>query len=69
MFIAVLAHPEFARFDLTSLRTGCMAGAVCPEPLMRDVIARLHMRDVTIGYGMTETSPVSFQTGLVSVMP
>ncbi len=64
MFIAVLAHPEFARFDLTSLRTGCMAGAVCPEPLMRDVIARLHMRDVTIGYGMTETSPVSFQTGL-----
>ncbi|MDB5675352.1 MAG: AMP-binding protein [Sphingomonas bacterium] len=64
MFIAVLAHPRFDAFDLRSLRTGCMAGAICPEPLMREVIGRLHMRDVTIGYGMTETSPVSFQTGL-----
>ncbi|WEK00821.1 MAG: AMP-binding protein [Candidatus Sphingomonas phytovorans] len=64
MLIAVLAHPDFASFDLSSLRTGCMAGAICPEPLMRDVIGRLNMRDVTIGYGMTETSPVSFQTGL-----
>jgi len=64
MFIAVLAHPEFDRFDLSTLRTGCMAGAICPEPLMREVIGRLNMRDVTIGYGMTETSPVSFQTGL-----
>ncbi|MET0245789.1 MAG: AMP-binding protein [Sphingomonas sp.] len=64
MFIAVLAHPEFDAFDMSSLRTGCMAGAICPEPLMREVIGRLNMRDVTIGYGMTETSPVSFQTGL-----
>jgi len=62
MFIAVLAHPEFDRFDLASLRTGAMAGAVCPEPLMRAVIGRLHMPQVTIAYGMTETSPVSFQT-------
>lgn len=64
MFIAMLAHPGFDSLDLTSLRTGCMAGAICPEPLMREVIERLHMRDVTIAYGMTETSPVSFQTGL-----
>jgi len=62
MFIAVLAHPEFDRFDMRSLRTGAMAGAVCPEPLMRSVIGRLHMPQVTIAYGMTETSPVSFQT-------
>ncbi|UKK85599.1 AMP-binding protein [Sphingopyxis sp. BSN-002] len=62
MFIAVLAHPDFDRFDVSSLRTGCMAGAICPEPLMRQVVERLHMRDVTIAYGMTETSPVSFQT-------
>ncbi|WP_343519255.1 AMP-binding protein [Sphingomonas sp.] len=64
MFIAMLAHPVVDSLDLASLRTGCMAGAICPEPLMREVIERLHMRDVTIAYGMTETSPVSFQTGL-----
>jgi fatty-acyl-CoA synthase len=64
MFIALLAHPEFASFDLSSLRTGIMAGAVCPEPLMRQVIERLHMPDITIAYGMTETSPVSFQTAI-----
>ena len=63
MFIAVLAHPEFERFDIASLRTGVMAGAVCPEPLMRAVNERLHMPQVTIAYGMTETSPVSVQTG------
>jgi len=62
MFIAVLAHPSFDDFDVSSLRTGCMAGAICPEPLMRQVVERLNMRDVTIAYGMTETSPVSFQT-------
>ncbi|WP_428683084.1 AMP-binding protein [Sphingopyxis sp.] len=62
MFIAVLAHPGFGQFDVSSLRTGCMAGAICPEPLMRQVVERLNMRDVTIAYGMTETSPVSFQT-------
>ena len=62
MFIALLAHPRFDDFDVSSLRTGCMAGAICPEPLMRQVVERLNMRDVTIAYGMTETSPVSFQT-------
>ena len=62
MFIAVLEHPEFDRFDLSSLRTGIMAGAPCPISVMRKVIERMHMRDVTIAYGMTETSPVSFQS-------
>ena len=62
MFIAVLAHPRFDEFGVSSLRTGCMAGAICPEPLMRQVVERLNMRDVTIAYGMTETSPVSFLT-------
>jgi fatty-acyl-CoA synthase len=62
MFIAVLAHPDLATTDISSLRTGVMAGAICPEPLMREVIDRLNLRDVTIAYGMTETSPVSFQT-------
>jgi fatty-acyl-CoA synthase len=64
MFIAVLGHPQFDRFDVSSLRTGCMAGAPCPVEVMKGVIERLHMPDVTIAYGMTETSPVSFQTGL-----
>jgi fatty-acyl-CoA synthase len=62
MFIAMLEHAEFARFDLTSLRTGVMAGAPCPIEVMKKVIERMHARDVTIAYGMTETSPVSFQT-------
>ena len=62
MFIAILGHPEFARFDLTSLRTGIMAGAPCPVEVMRNVVARMHMSEVTIAYGMTETSPVSFQS-------
>jgi fatty-acyl-CoA synthase len=62
MFIAELDHPEFDRFDLSSLRTGIMAGAPCPIAVMRKVIDRMHMRDVTIAYGMTETSPVSFQS-------
>jgi fatty-acyl-CoA synthase len=64
MFIAVLGHPEFNRFDVSSLRTGVMAGAPCPVEVMKAVIGRLHMPDVTIAYGMTETSPVSFQTAL-----
>jgi fatty-acyl-CoA synthase len=63
MFIAELGHPDFAKFDLSSLRTGVMAGSPCPVEVMRQVIDRMHMRDVTIAYGMTETSPVSFQTG------
>ncbi len=62
MFIAELGHPEFERFDLSSLRTGIMAGSPCPEEVMREVIDRMHMGDVTICYGMTETSPVSTQT-------
>ena len=62
MFIAELEHPDFARFDLSSLRTGMMAGAPCPIEVMRRVVSEMHMRDVTIGYGMTETSPVIFQT-------
>ncbi|HEX3408203.1 MAG TPA: AMP-binding protein [Caulobacteraceae bacterium] len=63
MFIAALAAPTFASRDLTSLRTGIMAGSPCPVEVMRQVIDRMHMTDVTIAYGMTETSPVSFQTG------
>jgi len=62
MFIAMLDHPEFERFDLTSLRTGIMAGSPCPVEVMRRVVERMHMREVTIAYGMTETSPVSFQS-------
>jgi fatty-acyl-CoA synthase len=62
MFIAELDHPRFAAFDLTSLRTGIMAGSPCPVEVMRQVIDRMHMREVTICYGMTETSPVSFQS-------
>jgi fatty-acyl-CoA synthase len=62
MFAAMLDHPDFARFDLRRLRTGIMAGAPCPAPLMRRVIADMHCKDVTIAYGMTETSPISFQT-------
>ena len=62
MFIALLAHDDFAKFDLTSLRTGIMAGSPCPIEVMRQVIERMHMPEVTIAYGMTETSPVSFQS-------
>jgi fatty-acyl-CoA synthase len=62
MFIAELEHPSFDSFDLSSLRTGIMAGSPCPEEVMRKVIDRMHMEGVTICYGMTETSPVSTQT-------
>ena len=62
MFIAVLEHPRFGEFDLSSLRTGIMAGSPCPTAVMRRVIADMHMPQVTICYGMTETSPVSFQS-------
>ena len=62
MFIAQLEHPNFADYDTSSLRTGIMAGAPCPIETMRQVIGRMHMREVTIGYGMTETSPLSFQS-------
>jgi fatty-acyl-CoA synthase len=62
MFIAELAVPDFDRYDLASLRTGIMAGSPCPAEVMKAVIERMHMTDVTICYGMTETSPVSTQT-------
>ncbi|MBP0621187.1 AMP-binding protein [Cupriavidus sp. LEh25] len=62
MFIAVLEHPEFAKFDLSSLRTGIMAGAPCPVEIMRRIIDDLHMQEITFAYGMTETSPISLQT-------
>ena len=62
MFIAQLDHPEFGRFDLSALRTGIMAGAPCPIEVMRRCIDVMHLSEITIAYGMTETSPVSFQT-------
>ena len=62
MFIAELEHPDFAQFDLSCLRTGVMAGAPCPVAVMKRVIEDMHMREVTICYGMTETSPVSLQS-------
>ncbi|WP_328690938.1 AMP-binding protein [Streptomyces caniferus] len=62
MFIAELDHPDFATFDLSSLRTGIMAGSPCPEEVMKRVVAEMHMTEVSICYGMTETSPVSTQT-------
>jgi fatty-acyl-CoA synthase len=62
MFIGELDHPRFAEFDLSTLRTGIMAGSPCPVEVMKAVQARMHMKDVTICYGMTETSPVSTQT-------
>jgi len=62
MFIAELEHPRFRDFDLSSLRTGIMAGSPCPIAVMRRVVAEMHMPEVTICYGMTETSPVSFQS-------
>ncbi|MEL4071030.1 AMP-binding protein [Ochrobactrum sp. GPK 3] len=62
MFIAMLDHPEFAKFDLQSLRAGIMAGSPCPVEVMRRVISEMHQSEITIAYGMTETSPVSFQS-------
>jgi fatty-acyl-CoA synthase len=62
MFIAELDHPDFDRFDYSTLRTGIMAGSPCPVEVMRKVIERMHMDEVTICYGMTETAPVSTQT-------
>jgi fatty-acyl-CoA synthase len=62
MFIAELAHPRFAEFDLSSLRTGIMAGSPCPVEVMKKVVNDMHMSEITIAYGMTETSPVSCQS-------
>src|SRR5579884_1716545 len=62
MFIAELEHPDFSKYDLSSLRTGVMAGSPCPVEIMKRVQSEMHMQDVEICYGMTETSPVSTQT-------
>ena len=62
MFIAELEHPEFSRFDLCSLRTGIMAGSPCPIEVMRRVVEQMHCREMTIAYGLTESSPVVTQT-------
>jgi fatty-acyl-CoA synthase len=64
MFIAMLDHPDFARYDLSTLRTGIMAGSPCPAEVMSRVIGRMHLKEITIAYGMTETSPVSFQSAV-----
>ncbi|MXN74417.1 AMP-binding protein [Burkholderia sp. 4701] len=62
MFIAELDHPDFAKYDLSTLRTGIMAGSPCPIETMKRVVSQMHMSEVTIAYGMTETSPVSFHS-------
>ena len=62
MFIAEMAQPDFDKYDLRSLRTGMMAGSPCPIEVMRRVISLMNLTEITIGYGMTETSPLSFQT-------
>ena len=59
MFIAELNHPDFDTFDLSSLRTGIMAGSPCPPETMREVMDRMYMKEITICYGLTETSPCS----------
>jgi fatty-acyl-CoA synthase len=64
MFIAILDHPDFASYDLSGLRTGIMAGSPCPIQVMTRVIEQMHMTEITIAYGMTETSPVSFQSSV-----
>jgi fatty-acyl-CoA synthase len=64
MFIALLDHPDFANYDLSTLRTGIMAGSPCPSEVMSRVIGTMHMKEITIAYGMTETSPVSFQSSV-----
>ena len=64
MFAAMLDHPEFRRFDLSAMRTGIMAGAPCPVTLMRRVVRDMGCREITIAYGMTETSPISFQSNV-----
>ena len=69
MFIALLDHPDFASFDLATLRTGIMAGSPCPAEVMSRVIERMHLSEITIAYGMTETSPVSFQSSVEDPVP
>ena len=62
MFITELDHPQFGEFDLSSLRTGIMAGAPCPVEIMKRVISQMHMEDILIGYGQTEVSPLNHMT-------
>ena len=62
MFIAELTHPDFANYDLSSLRTGIMAGSPCPREVMKKVMKQMNMTDITIAYGQTESSPVITQT-------
>jgi len=62
MFIAELDHPDFSKYDLSRLRTGIMAGSPCPIETMKRVVSTMHLSEITIAYGMTETSPVSFQS-------
>ncbi len=69
MFIALLDHPDFGRYDLSTLRTGIMAGSPCPAEVMSRVIGKMHMAQITIAYGMTETSPVSFQSSVDDPVP
>ncbi len=69
MFIGELAHPRFREFDLSTLRTGIMAGAPCPVEVMKQVRTKMHMGEVTIGCGMTETSPISTQTAVDDPIP
>jgi len=69
MFITLLDHPDFARYDLSTLRTGIMAGSPCPAEVMSRVISKMHLGEITIAYGMTETSPVSFQSSTDDPVP
>jgi len=64
MFAAELDHPRFDEFDLSTLRTGVMAGAPCPIALMKRVVEKMHLSEITIAYGMTETGPVSCKARL-----
>jgi fatty-acyl-CoA synthase len=64
MFIAEMDHPDFAKFDLASLRTGIMAGSTCPIEVMKRACSSIHLSEVVIGYGMTETSPASFASAI-----
>jgi len=69
MFITLLDHPDFAHYDLSTLRTGIMAGSPCPAEVMSRVIEKMHLGEITIAYGMTETSPVSFQSSVDDPVP
>ncbi|MBD8528947.1 MULTISPECIES: AMP-binding protein [unclassified Massilia] len=69
MFITLLDHPDFANYDLSTLRTGIMAGSPCPAEVMSRVIEKMHLGEITIAYGMTETSPVSFQSSVDDPVP